>query len=73
MSLQGKVAVVTGGASGIGRAICLQLARDGAAISVWDLNGEGADETVGLITEAGGRAIACVGNAAAADEIAASL
>ena len=73
MSLQGKVAVVTGGASGIGRAICLQLARDGAAISVWDLNGEGADETVGLITEAGGRAIACVGNAAAADEIAASV
>lgn len=72
MSLEGKVAVVTGGASGIGRAISLQLARDGAAVSVWDLNGEGADETVAMITESGGRAIACVGNAAAADEIAAS-
>ena len=72
MSLEGKVAVVTGGASGIGRAICLQLARDGAAVSVWDLNAEGADETVAMITEFGGRAIACVGNAAAADEIATS-
>ena len=70
MSLEGKVAVVTGGASGIGRAICLQLARDGAAISVWDLNTEGANETVAMITESGGRAIACIGNAAAADEIA---
>ena len=72
MSLSGKVAVVTGGASGIGRAICLQLARDGADISVWDLDGGGANDTVTMITEAGGRAIACVGNAAAADEIASS-
>ena len=72
MSLQGKVAVVTGGASGIGRAISLQLARDGAAVAVWDLDGDGASQTVSMITEAGGRAIACVGDAAAADKIAAS-
>ena len=72
MSLIGKVAVVTGGASGIGRAICLQLARDGADISVWDLDGDGASETVGMIAEAGGRAIACVGDAASADDIAGS-
>ncbi len=72
MSLIGKVAVVTGGASGIGRAISLQLARDGADISVWDLDGDGAGETVGMIAEAGGRAIACVGDAASADDIAAS-
>jgi 2-hydroxycyclohexanecarboxyl-CoA dehydrogenase len=70
MSLNGKVAVVTGGGSGIGRAISLQLARDGAAISVWDLSSDGANETVALITQAGGRAIACVGDAAAAGEIA---
>jgi 2-hydroxycyclohexanecarboxyl-CoA dehydrogenase len=72
MSLNGKVAVVTGGGSGIGRAICLQLASDGAAISVWDLDNDGANETVSMITAAGGRAIACVGDAAAANTIAAS-
>lgn len=65
-----KVAVVTGGGSGIGRAICLQLAKDGAAIAVWDLNAESAEETVSLITEAGGRAIACAGDASAKADIA---
>ncbi len=72
MSLEGKVAVVTGGASGIGRAISLQLARDGAAVSVWDLDAAGSDETVAMIKEAGGRAIACIGDASASDEIAAN-
>jgi 2-hydroxycyclohexanecarboxyl-CoA dehydrogenase len=72
MSLNGKVAVVTGAASGIGRAIALQLARDGAAVAVWDLNGDGANETVAMIKANGGRAIACIGNAAAAQDIASS-
>ena len=63
MSLAGKVAVVTGGGSGIGRACCVQLAEDGAGIAVWDLNAEGADETVAMIEKAGGRAIACIGDA----------
>jgi 2-hydroxycyclohexanecarboxyl-CoA dehydrogenase len=58
MSLQGKVAVVTGGGSGIGQAACVQLARDGAAIAVWDLNEAGARDTVGTIEKAGGKAIA---------------
>jgi len=73
MSLRGKVAVVTGGGSGIGRACSLQLAEDGAEVSVWDLNSEGAAETVARIEESGGRAIACVGDAADAEQIAASL
>ena len=72
MSLKGKVAVVTGGGSGIGRAICLQLATDGAAISVWDLNGDGAEETAGLIREAGGKALAITVDASAAAAIAAA-
>jgi 2-hydroxycyclohexanecarboxyl-CoA dehydrogenase len=57
MSLKGKVAVVTGGGSGIGRAVALRLARDEAAIAIWDLNGAGAEETAKLITAAGGTAL----------------
>lgn len=56
MSLKGKVAIVTGAGSGIGRAIAVRLARDEAAIAVLDLNGEGAAETAKLITDAGGTA-----------------
>jgi 2-hydroxycyclohexanecarboxyl-CoA dehydrogenase len=70
MSLSGKVAVVTGAGSGIGRAIALQLARDGAAVSVWDLNRAGAEETVAAIEKAGGLAIACVLDASEEREIA---
>ena len=70
MSLKGKVAIVTGGARGLGRAISLRLAADGAAISVWDLKADGAEETAAMIKVAGGRAIACAGDAASADDIA---
>jgi 2-hydroxycyclohexanecarboxyl-CoA dehydrogenase len=64
MSLKGKAAVVTGGGSGIGRACGQQLARDGAAVAVWDLNGEAAAETVRLIEAEGGKARAYTGDAA---------
>ncbi len=64
MSLQGKTAVVTGGGKGIGRACSVQLARDGAAVSVWDLDGDGAAETVSLIQAEGNKAMACVVDAA---------
>ncbi|MBH0118385.1 SDR family oxidoreductase [Rhodococcus sp. CX] len=72
MSLNGKNAVVTGGGRGLGRAIASVLAERGAAVAVWDLNGEGAEETVTAITEAGGKAIAIACDAADADEIAAA-
>ncbi|WP_369032504.1 MULTISPECIES: SDR family NAD(P)-dependent oxidoreductase [Streptomyces] len=72
MSLQGKVAVVTGGARGIGRGIATVLAAKGAAVAVWDLNVEGAEETVELIVKEGGTAIAVGGDAADAEAVAAS-
>jgi NAD(P)-dependent dehydrogenase (short-subunit alcohol dehydrogenase family) len=52
----GQVAAITGGASGIGREICLHLARGGATIAVLDLQVEHALETVRMIESAGGRA-----------------
>ncbi len=52
----GKTALVTGGASGIGRELCLELAKLGAEVFVADINKEGADRTVSRITDAGGRA-----------------
>ena len=69
MSLQNKVVVVTGGGRGIGRAISLRLAREGAAVAVWDLRAEAAQESVELIRQAGGRALSCVGDAADAEMI----
>lgn len=56
--LEGHVAAVTGGGSGIGQAICLAYAREGARIIVLDVNRENADETLSLVTEAGGKASA---------------
>jgi NAD(P)-dependent dehydrogenase (short-subunit alcohol dehydrogenase family) len=51
-------ALVTGGGSGIGRAIALALAAAGAPVAVLDLRPEGAEQTVAEIKEAGGRAAA---------------
>jgi len=52
--IEGKVAVVTGGASGIGRAIALRLGLEGARVGVLDLDGEGAKATIQAIEAAGG-------------------
>lgn len=60
MSLSGKVAVVTGGGSGIGRGCAVRLAKDGCVVAVWDLNGEGAQGTVDIIEQNGGKGIAMV-------------
>ena len=54
--LAGRVAVVTGGASGIGRASCLAFAHEGAAVGVGDIDDRGGQETVELILHEGGRA-----------------
>jgi len=54
--LQGRVALVTGGASGIGRATALRMAEEGALLLVADLDGDGAARTAAAITQAGGQA-----------------
>ena len=54
--LEQHIAAVTGGASGIGRAIALGYAREGAHVVVLDANGNGAAETAKAITGAGGKA-----------------
>jgi NAD(P)-dependent dehydrogenase (short-subunit alcohol dehydrogenase family) len=54
--LEGKSALLTGGGSGIGRASCLAMAREGARLIVADLNEAAAEETAALIRDAGGEA-----------------
>jgi 2-hydroxycyclohexanecarboxyl-CoA dehydrogenase len=55
--LAGKTALVTGGGSGIGRAICVRLAAEGMIVGVLDVRQEAAAETVSAIVAANGRAI----------------
>ena len=55
-SLNGKIAVVTGGGSGIGRAIATLFGAQGADVTVLDLHRAGAEETAAAITAAGGSA-----------------
>ena len=55
--LEDKVAVVAGGAGGIGSATSLRLGQEGAAVVVGDLNGAAAAEVASRITDAGGRAV----------------
>jgi len=67
--LAGKSALVTGGASGIGRATALVMAREGARVLVADLPGPGAEATVGMIRDAGGEARAVTADVTVAAEV----
>lgn len=73
IDLNGRVAIVTGGAQGIGRAVAERFAKNGAKVAIWDLDGKLAKETAAAIgAEASGLGID-VTDAAAVNEAAADL
>ncbi len=69
MALTGKIAVVTGSAQGIGQAIAITLAQDGADVVVADLNADRCEETVARIKELGRQAMAVSVNVGDWDQV----
>jgi NAD(P)-dependent dehydrogenase (short-subunit alcohol dehydrogenase family) len=67
--LAGKVALITGAGSGIGRATAELFAAEGAAVAVVDVRADAATETVDKIAAGGGRALALAADVTAADEV----
>src|SRR5256714_4271253 len=72
-NFEGKVAFVTGGGSGIGRAAALAFARAGASVAVADIGEEANQETARLIEQEGGRALAVRCDVTKADDVKAAL
>lgn len=68
-TLDGRAALVTGGGSGIGAAICLRLAADGADVAVNDVNADAAAATVRRVEALGRRALVAAGSVTDADVV----
>lgn len=70
MSVEGRVALVTGGNRGIGRAICLSLAQGGADVAVhFHSDAKGAEEVAAAVHKVGRRAVALQANVSRRDEV----
>ena len=67
--LAGKVAVITGGATGMGRATALAFAEEGAKVSIFDIQDEEGRKTVQMIRDAGGEATFFLANVTQDEEI----
>jgi NAD(P)-dependent dehydrogenase (short-subunit alcohol dehydrogenase family) len=72
-SLAGKIAFVTGAASGIGRAAALAFAREGAHVVVSDISDQGNQETARMIEQLGGRALAVRCDVTRSEDVRAAL
>src|SRR5437762_12187723 len=71
--LEGKVALITGAARGIGRGSAVLFAREGARVVVADLSADGVNETAELITKAGGEATAVVTDVSKSADVSAMM
>ncbi|MEM7110818.1 MAG: glucose 1-dehydrogenase [Chloroflexota bacterium] len=69
MRLEGKVAIVTGAAHGIGQAIAKRYAAEGAIVAVNDVNVDGTHETVQAIEAAGGQAVAAIADVTSKEQV----
>ena len=73
MRLEGKVCVVTGSGSGIGRATAIEMAREGGKVVVSDVNDDAGAETVAAITGAGGEAVYAHADVTSGDDVTALM
>jgi NAD(P)-dependent dehydrogenase (short-subunit alcohol dehydrogenase family) len=71
--LEGKVALITGGGRGIGRATAVLFAREGARVVVADISADGVKETTGLITKSGGEATGVVADVSKPADVSAMM
>jgi NAD(P)-dependent dehydrogenase (short-subunit alcohol dehydrogenase family) len=69
MEVQGKVALVTGAATGIGRSTVMALAQRGASVVVADINAEAAEAVAASVVAGGGRAVSCAADVSTADGV----
>jgi len=67
--LQDKVAIITGGGSGIGQAAAVIMAREGARVVVADISATGGEQTVALVKEQGGEAVFCQTDVTLEDQV----